>query len=322
MSHTLSVIIPMFNEVRHITRTLEAVRAAAERAACEWEIIVVDNGSSDDGPQIAREQGAQVLVCPGISIGALRNRGAALAQGEWLAFLDADMQVPESWLVTWSQVQVQNRAEVLGLVHRPPAQAPWYARAWLERVGSARELAGLRDWLPTANLCLPRSWFERVGGFDETLRTGEDKDLSLRLGQSGARLLSLPDPAVLNWGFESNWSEWLGKELWRQCSHVQLLRKNGPSLRLLRFPLLACGIWLLDLLALIALAQQQWPVAVTLFALGLLPALGLALRETYGRLAPRLTAQLWLLHWLRLHVTGAGLLFGLLNLTPRRPARG
>lgn len=322
MNHTISVIIPMFNEAGHIARTLEAVRAAALRAACEWEAIVVDNGSSDTGPQIARKMGAQVLSCPGISIGALRNRGAALARGEWLAFLDADMQVPEDWLITWNRVQAQNRAEVLGLVHCPPPEAPWYARAWLQRVGSAREEAGLHDWLPTANLCMPRSWFEQVGGFDETLRTGEDKDLSLRLSRAGARLLSLPTPTVLNWGFETNWGEWLGKELWRQCSHVQLLRKNGLSLRLLRFPLLACGIWLLDLLALFALAQQSWPAALALFALGLAPALGLALRETYSRFTPRLTVQLWLLHWLRLHVTGAGLLFGLFNFAPRRPARG
>jgi glycosyltransferase involved in cell wall biosynthesis len=318
----ISVIIPMYNEARHIGRTLESVRRAARRAGCDWEIIVPDNGSTDAGPQIAREQGARVLDCPGISIGALRNRGAAQAQGEWLAFLDADMQVPEEWLETWRYVQNQNRAEVLGLVHLPPPQAPWYARAWLQRVGTAREQAGLRDWLPTANLCMPRTWFERVGGFDENLRTGEDKDLSLRLGQAGARLLSLPQPTVWNWGFEGSWSEWLGKELWRQCSHVQLLRKNGLSLRLLRFPLLASGIWLLDLLALLALVQQKWPAAFALFVLSLAPALGLALRETHRRFTPKLTAQLWFLHWLRLHVTGAGLLFGLFNFTPRRPARG
>lgn len=318
----ISVIIPMYNEARHIGRTLESVRRAALRAGCDWEIIVPDNGSDDAGPQIAREQGAQVLDCPGISIGALRNRGAAQARGEWLAFLDADMQVPEDWLETWRQVHEQNRAEVLGLAHLPPPQAPWYARAWLQRVGNAREQAGLRDWLPTANLCMSRSWFERVGGFDESLRTGEDKDLSLRLGQAGARLLRLSRPTVWNWGFEDSWGEWLGKELWRQCSHIQLLRRNGLSLRLLRFPLLACGIWLVDILVLLALAQRQWPVALALFALGLMPALGLALRETYRRFTPRLTAQLWLLHWLRLHVTGAGLLFGLFNFTPRRPARG
>ncbi len=99
MSQAISVVIPMFNEARHITRTLQAVRAAAERAGCEWEVIVVDNGSSDDGPRIARELGARVLDCPRLSIAALRNRGAAASRHAWLAFLDADMQVPESWLL-------------------------------------------------------------------------------------------------------------------------------------------------------------------------------------------------------------------------------
>src|SRR5690606_24966766 len=139
MSHAVSVVIPMFNEARHILRTLEAVRTAAQAAGCAWEVIVVDNGSSDQGPELARDWGAQVLDCPGLNIAALRNRGAAVARHDWLAFLDADMQVPEQWLVTWRQVRQADRAEMLGLVHRPPAQAPWYARAWLHKVAAERE---------------------------------------------------------------------------------------------------------------------------------------------------------------------------------------
>ena len=50
----ISVIVPMYNEARHITRTLDSVILAARVAAIDYELIVVDNGSSDDGPQIAR----------------------------------------------------------------------------------------------------------------------------------------------------------------------------------------------------------------------------------------------------------------------------
>ncbi|MEX5612635.1 glycosyltransferase, partial [Pseudomonas protegens] len=58
----ISVIVPMYNEARHITRTLDSVLRAARAATLDCELIVVDNGSTDQGPQRARELGARVLV--------------------------------------------------------------------------------------------------------------------------------------------------------------------------------------------------------------------------------------------------------------------
>lgn len=318
----ISIIIPTLDEVSCLGRTLEAARRAAEHANLEYELIVPDNGSRDGSQDLARRLGAQVLDCPGLSIGALRNRGAAAASGDCLAFLDADMEVPPEWLTTWRAVHGEDRADVLGLVHQAPPQAPWYARAWLQRLAAERDRPALLDWLPTANLCLERVWFERVGGFDENLRSGEDKDLGLRLGQAGARLLSLPRPTVLNWGFEGSWREWLGKELWRQSSQAQLLRKGRANLRLLRFPLLAAGHWALDVLALLCLLLGQPAIALGTFALGWLPAGLLSLRHRYTRQRPLLAVRLAVLHWLRMHVAGIALLMGFINLSARRPSRG
>lgn len=318
----VSIIVPVLNEVGHLERTLGAARRAAEHGGFDYELIVPDNGSSDGSQALARQLGARVLDCPGVSIAALRNRGAAVATGDWLAFLDADMEVPLEWLSLWQEVRTNDRADVLGLAHEPPPQAPWYARAWLYRVAAERHRAQLQDWLPTANLCLERQLFERVGGFDERLRTCEDKDISLRLGRAGARLLSLPTPAVLNWGFEGSWSEWLGKELWRQSSQAQLLRKNAGALRTLRFPLLAAGHWVLDGLALLFLLAGQPLAALGLFALGWMPAALMSLRHRFNRQRPVLALHLAVLHWLRMHVAGIALLMGLLNLDARRPSRG
>lgn len=318
----ISIVIPTLDEAAHLGRTLEAARRAAEHAGLEHELIVPDNGSRDGSQALARRLGARVLDCPGVSIGALRNRGAEAASGDCLAFLDADMEVPQDWLTTWRAVRSEDRADVLGLVHQAPPQAPWYARAWLQRLAAERDRPALLDWLPTANLCLERIWFERFGGFDESLRSGEDKDFGLRLGEAGARLLSLPRPTVLNWGFEGSWSEWLGKELWRQNSQTRLLRKGRTNLRLLRFPLLAAGHWTLDALALLCLLLGQPLAALGTFALGWLPAGLLSLRHSYTRRRPLLAARLALLHWLRLHVAGVALLMDLTNLTARRPSRG
>lgn len=318
----VSIVIPMFDEARHIGRTLDAARRAASAAGLACELIVVDNGSSDEGPAIARGHGAEVLVLPGVAIGALRNAGVAASHGDWLAFLDADIEVPEHWLELLLDLQRRGDGDVFALDCDTPRQAPWFAQAWQRRTLRCGQTVQDSAWLPTPNLLMRRSWFEQVGGFDERLRTGEDKDFTLRLHTAGARLRVLRAPAVLHWGFEASWREWLGKEMWRQGSHLQLLRSHGLSLRLLRFPLLSVGAWVLDAMALSALLDGFPHVALGLLLLSALPALFLSLRQSRRQRDLLLTVQLWGLHWLRLHLAGAAFILSLFNRTARRPARG
>ncbi|MGC5698733.1 glycosyltransferase [Pseudomonas sp. NFXW11] len=320
--HRISVIVPMYNEARHITRTLDSVILAARVAAVDCELIVVDNGSTDQGPQRARELGARVLLCPGLCIGALRNRGAAAATGDCLAFLDADIEVPANWLQLWQQALATGSTEVFALDCAAPGHAPWFARAWQRRSLAGNRQPRLLHWLPTPNLCLQRYWFERVGGFDEQLRTGEDKDFGLRLHAAGARQLSLAQPQVLHWGFEGSWAEWAGKERWRQGSHVQLLRNAGLDLRLLRFPLLCLGTAGFSLLALLGLLLGRPGAALGCLLLAALAPLLLALRQGWRQREPLLLLQLWLLHGVRLHLGALALLQALLNNAVGRPERG
>lgn len=319
----ISIVIPMYNEARHIGRTLLAAQKAAHAADVECELIVVDNGSSDEGPQIARQFGAQVLVMPGLLIGALRNRGTAIATGEWLAFIDADIEMPEDWLTQLFALEAEGQADVFGLDLHTPAAAPWYATAWQRRtLRPTTHTSHVVDWLPSANLLMRRRWFDKVGGFNETLRTGEDKEFTLRLCEHGARLLSINENVALHWGYEMNWREWMGKELWRQGSHLQLLRSHGFSLRLLRFPMLSIFVWILDFLAISALLDGFPHHAVIMVMLTLVPGLVLSVRQSAKHHNVCLTLQLWGLHWLRLHLAGAAFILSLCHWNARRPARG
>lgn len=318
----ISIVIPMYNEARHIGRTLDSARRAAEHAGLACELLVVDNGSDDEGPRIAAEHGAKVLRHPELAIGALRNRGAEAASGDYLAFLDADIEVPVEWLKLWQQIHEERRADVLALDCDTPADAPWFARAWQRRSHCGSRHGCRREWLPTPNLCLERRWFEAVGGFDESLRSGEDKEIGMRLNRAGARQLCISRPRALHWGYEANWREWLGKELWRQGSHLQLLRSRGPSLRLLRFPLLCLGVLLLSLGVLLEVTVHQGSLALLLLLPGLFAALLLAFRQAWRHLDAGLLLQLWPLHWMRLHLGGAALLLSLFKRDARRPARG
>ena len=319
----ISIVIPMYNEARHIGRTLLAAQKAAHAAGLDCELIVVDNGSSDQGPQIARQFGAQVLMQPSVLIGALRNRGATVASGEWLAFIDADVEMPEDWLRQLIELEGTGQADVFGLDLHTPAQAPWYATAWQRRtLRPANHALRVVDWLPSSNLLMRRAWFDKVGGFNENLRTGEDKDFTLRQHQAGARLLAINQSVALHWGYEANWREWMGKEMWRQGSHLQLLRNNGVSLRLLRFPLLSLGAWLLDFLAISALLDGYPHHAAMMLLLTTLPALVLSVRQSHKHRDVGLTLQLWGLHWVRLHLAGAAFVLSVCRWNARRPARG
>lgn len=319
----ISIVIPMYNEARHIGRTLLAAQKAAHAADVECELIVVDNGSSDEGPQIARQFGAHVLVMPGLLIGALRNRGTAIATGEWLAFIDADIEMPEDWLRPLFDIEASGQADVFGLDLHTPAAAPWYATAWQRRtLRPSTHTSHVVDWLPSSNLLMRRRWFDKVGGFNETLRTGEDKEFTLRLREHGARLLSINESVALHWGYEMNWREWMGKELWRQGSHLQLLRSHGFSLRLLRFPMLSILVWILDFLAISALLDGFPHHAAIMVMLTLVPGLVLSVRQSAKHHNVCLTLQLWGLHWLRLHLAGAAFILSLCHWNARRPARG
>ena len=90
----ISIVIPAYNEEALLDETLRTVRAAAETLASPYEIIVVDDGSTDRTAEIARANGARVVGVNLRHIAAARNAGAKVAAGDLLVFVDADTLVP------------------------------------------------------------------------------------------------------------------------------------------------------------------------------------------------------------------------------------
>jgi glycosyltransferase involved in cell wall biosynthesis len=113
-----SVVIPAYNEERYLPRCLESLRAQ-NYPAKEFEIIVVDNASTDATPDIARRFGARVVYESAKGIAHARQRGFEAAQGEFIANTDADTAVPNNWLsrMAWHFGQEPHLGGVYGPVY-------------------------------------------------------------------------------------------------------------------------------------------------------------------------------------------------------------
>lgn len=99
----VSVIVPLYNKAEHVGRCLQSI---ARQTFRDFQVIVVDDGSTDGSGEIARSFGDarfRVIAQPNAGPGAARNRGAAEASGELLAFLDAD----DEWLPEYLESNVQ-----------------------------------------------------------------------------------------------------------------------------------------------------------------------------------------------------------------------
>jgi len=95
-SPDISIVIPAYNEARFLPRLLDTIDAARERFSGgrdRIEVIVADNGSTDDTATIARSRGCVVAPVEKRMIAAARNGGAAVATAPILCFVDADMQI-------------------------------------------------------------------------------------------------------------------------------------------------------------------------------------------------------------------------------------
>ena len=176
----ISVVIATKDRAVLLHGALASLRA--QENAPDYELIVVDNGSADATPAVAREHGAAYAFVAEPNRGKARNAGIARASGELIAFVDDDVVVPPHFLAAHAQAHgAQNVPLAVSgpIVNVPdPAHRP-----------KPTKVNGSRAFFVTCNVSVPTSSLRAVGGFDEAfdLYGWEDTELGARLRGHGVR---------------------------------------------------------------------------------------------------------------------------------------
>jgi glycosyltransferase involved in cell wall biosynthesis len=177
----LSFIIPAHNEERYLAATLVALRDAIASINIAYEVIVVDDASTDATAAIAVAHDAQVLRVEHRHIAATRNAGAQHAQGDVLIFIDADTLIDTA--VLRAALNMLDGGAIGGGATVQLNGNP----VWHERCAAAFFIWLLRQWkiAPGCFIFCTRSAFEAAQGFDETYYAAEDIAISHALSRQG-----------------------------------------------------------------------------------------------------------------------------------------
>jgi cellulose synthase/poly-beta-1,6-N-acetylglucosamine synthase-like glycosyltransferase len=178
----LSFIVPAHNEAFEIGRSLDSIVTVARAVGRPFEVIVVNDDSTDRTAEIAREAGARVIDVNLRHISAVRNAGARAAKGDILFFVDADTRLPESTLRAALQA-LESGAIGGGAFVQFDGKVSWSVRATLALFGVI--YSRILHWAAGCFVFARASAFQNAGGFDETVYASEEILLSIALKHQG-----------------------------------------------------------------------------------------------------------------------------------------
>jgi len=226
----VSVIIPTFNRGYCLE---ESIRSVLEQSFIDFELVVVDDGSTDNTSELVRRFPAVKLIRleeknRGVSFA--RNRGVVEAQGDWVGFLDSDD--------LWEQGKLAT--QVKWIERHPDLQAVYTDEIWIRNgvrvnpMNKHRKYSGdiFRYCLPLcivspSSVLLRAKVLSEVGGFDESMPVCEDYDLWLRIAKRYPFHFIEEKLIVKRGGHEDQLSrKYWGMDRWRVYALEKLLKEN------------------------------------------------------------------------------------------------
>ena len=195
----VSVVIAAYNAEATLRTCLDSL---AQVDYPDREVIVVDDGSTDRTAEIARAAGVKVLSLKHQGLAAARNAGIEAAEGEIIAFIDADAAADRDWLYHLVETMRRRNAAAAGGPNFPPAARSLLTAAIAAAPGQPREVRASDDSLAQmcgCNMAIEQAAFASLGGFDPVFTAaGDDVDISWRLLKAGATIAYAPGAVVMH----------------------------------------------------------------------------------------------------------------------------
>jgi glycosyltransferase involved in cell wall biosynthesis len=263
----VSVVVAARNAADVIGACLTSLAA---QTITSHEVIVVDDGSTDETAAIAQTHGAAVVRSTAVGASVARNLGVEHARGRIVAFTDADCTVPPTWLASLVAAMESTGATGVGGPQRNVFAAnatgadAFDAFFRLAAVVSdyTRSGGGLREVGHNAscNSAYRKHALVEIGGFTPGLWPGEDVDLDLRLRARGARLVFVPDAPVCH--HRPGTLRWFRQMMRRYgAAERQLVRRHGRTRRIDYMPTALVAVGLAHLLYAVP-ACRPWLLAI------------------------------------------------------------
>jgi len=275
MQMKISVVIPAYNAESTINQAV-AQSLSQARESLEVEVIVVDDGSSDDTAKVTESTGAMVIKQENAGPAAARNRGWQSATGQVVCFTDADCVPSAGWIENlldgFTDRQVGAVAGSYEIANNGSWLAQWVHQEIIER---HRRMPPFVQAFGSYNVAIPRYVLEATGGFDPAYRqaSGEDNDLSYRIIKKGRRIAFRPQAKVAHYHPERVWQylrEQYRHGFWRAKlykEHLDMVRGDDYTrLRDRLEPILVLGILIFLILAVFGINGSTWLLLILLGA--------------------------------------------------------
>jgi len=194
----ISVVVSTLNGAATLRDTLAGLE---QLDYPDYEVIVVNDGSTDATPQIASEYHARLITTKNQGLSAARNVGTRAAAGEIVAFIDDDAYPEIHWLRFLALAFMEGKYVGVGGPNLPPPNDGWIADAVANAPGGPNPVLlsdTVAEHIPGCNMAFRKDALEAIGGFDPVFRAaGDDVDVCWRLRDRGG--LIGYSPAAVVW---------------------------------------------------------------------------------------------------------------------------
>jgi len=191
-STEFSIIIPLYNKEKHISKTLSSIKAQTYK---NYEIVVIDDGSTDQSVSVISSMNIgnlSIYEQPNSGVSAARNYGIEKAQYEWIVFLDADDEIKPGYLSVLNQSIISfpdhrvftaayefyshNSSNILPYFHGiPPRGESGLIENYFQSAIKGKNV------IICSSTCVHKEVFETSGTFPEGYKRGEDLDFFFRI---------------------------------------------------------------------------------------------------------------------------------------------